>query len=55
MQGFLFSRPLAPEQLELWRNQMLLDRKAPWIVDSADEVSASSAPLLRAAGAIPRP
>ncbi|MEO8122419.1 MAG: EAL domain-containing protein [Burkholderiales bacterium] len=54
MQGFLFSRPLAPEQLEIWREQTLLDRKAPWIVDSVDDGSAGRQPHLRAANVIPR-
>jgi len=31
MQGFLFSKPLPPEELELWRDQIVLPRKAPWI------------------------
>jgi predicted signal transduction protein with EAL and GGDEF domain/CheY-like chemotaxis protein len=31
MQGFLFSRPIPPEELERWREQTVLPRKAPWI------------------------
>ena len=31
MQGFLFSRPLPPDDLELWLRQTLLPRDAPWI------------------------
>jgi predicted signal transduction protein with EAL and GGDEF domain/DNA-binding response OmpR family regulator len=31
MQGFLFSRPLPPEDLETWLQQTVLPRKAPWI------------------------
>jgi len=31
MQGFLFSRPLPPDDLESWLHQTVLPRKAPWI------------------------
>ena len=31
MQGFLFSRPQPPEDIELWLQQTILPRKAPWI------------------------
>jgi EAL domain-containing protein (putative c-di-GMP-specific phosphodiesterase class I) len=31
MQGFLFSRPIPPADLELWLQQTVLPRKAPWI------------------------
>jgi predicted signal transduction protein with EAL and GGDEF domain/DNA-binding response OmpR family regulator len=31
MQGFLFSRPIPPDDLERWREQTVLPRKAPWI------------------------
>ncbi|HET9820705.1 MAG TPA: EAL domain-containing protein, partial [Burkholderiaceae bacterium] len=31
MQGFLFSRPLPPDELEQWLNNTVLPRKAPWI------------------------
>ncbi|MCC7152904.1 MAG: EAL domain-containing protein [Rubrivivax sp.] len=31
MQGFLFSRPVAPTELELWLDQALRGRKASWI------------------------
>jgi predicted signal transduction protein with EAL and GGDEF domain/DNA-binding response OmpR family regulator len=31
MQGFLFSRPILPADLELWLEQTVLPRKAPWI------------------------
>jgi predicted signal transduction protein with EAL and GGDEF domain/DNA-binding response OmpR family regulator len=38
MQGFLFSRPLPPDDLEAWLHQTVLPRKAPWIgaVSDAD-------------------
>ena len=31
MQGFLFSKPLPPEDIETWLHQTILPRKAPWI------------------------
>ncbi len=31
MQGFLFSRPQPPEDIEKWLQQTILPRKAPWI------------------------
>ena len=31
MQGFLFSRPQPPEDIETWLQQTVLPRKAPWI------------------------
>ena len=31
MQGFLFSRPLPPDDIERWLEQTVLPRKAPWI------------------------
>ncbi len=34
MQGFLFSRPIPPDDLELWLQQTVLPRKAPWIVQA---------------------
>ncbi len=34
MQGFLFSRPLAADDLERWLAQTVLPRKAPWIVQA---------------------
>jgi sensor c-di-GMP phosphodiesterase-like protein len=36
MQGFLFSKALAPEALDQWLQQTVLPRKAPWIVDAGD-------------------
>jgi diguanylate cyclase (GGDEF)-like protein len=37
MQGFLFSRPQPPEDIETWLKQTVLPRKAPWI-GRAEEV-----------------
>ena len=31
MQGFLFSKPLPPDELEAWLRNTILPRKAPWI------------------------
>ncbi|UUX97570.1 bifunctional diguanylate cyclase/phosphodiesterase [Aquabacterium sp. J223] len=39
MQGFLFSRPIPPDDLEQWLKQTVLPRKAPWI-GRADELRA---------------
>jgi len=36
MQGFLFSRPQPPEDIETWLQQTVLPRKAPWIVKAGD-------------------
>jgi predicted signal transduction protein with EAL and GGDEF domain/DNA-binding response OmpR family regulator len=50
MQGFLFSRPLPPEELESWLQQTVLPRKAPWIgvVAEGDAASAAGRVLGRA-------
>jgi diguanylate cyclase (GGDEF)-like protein/PAS domain S-box-containing protein len=37
MQGFLFSRPQPPEDVEQWLQQTVLPRKAPWIGRVGDE------------------
>jgi hypothetical protein len=31
MQGFLFSKPQPPEDIERWLQQTVLPKKAPWI------------------------
>ncbi|CAM5794716.1 bifunctional diguanylate cyclase/phosphodiesterase [Rhizobacter sp. Root404] len=36
MQGFLFSRPQPPEDIETWLQQTILPRKAPWIGKAGD-------------------
>jgi EAL domain-containing protein (putative c-di-GMP-specific phosphodiesterase class I) len=44
MQGFLFSKPLPPEDIQVWMEQVVLPRKAPWMPSatkarsSADDV-----------------
>jgi len=47
MQGFLFSRPIPPDDLERWLQQTVLPRKAPWIGQAnALENAADSARLV---------
>ncbi len=36
MQGFLFSKPQPPDDIEAWLQQTVLPRKAPWISKAAD-------------------
>jgi EAL domain-containing protein (putative c-di-GMP-specific phosphodiesterase class I) len=48
MQGFLFSRPIMPDELERWVEQIVLPRKAPWI-GQAGELDYGSDPV-RASG-----
>ena len=31
MQGYLFSRPIPPNDLEAWMKNTILPRRAPWI------------------------
>ena len=38
MQGFLFSRPQPPEDIETWLQQTVLPRKAPWIGKAGEMV-----------------
>jgi predicted signal transduction protein with EAL and GGDEF domain len=42
MQGYLFSRPLPPEDIERWLEQTVRPRKAPWIsaVEGVDQTEA---------------
>ena len=48
MQGFLFSRPIPPDELEVWLQQTVLPRKAPWIAQAGTElIEASRAVILR--------
>ena len=39
MQGFLFSKPKPPAEIQSWLEETVLPRKAPWIGLSPDEVS----------------
>lgn len=42
MQGYLFSRPLPPDDIESWLQQTVVPRKAPWIaaLEAADQAAA---------------
>ena len=46
MQGFLFSKPLPPDDLEVWLQQTVLPRKAPWIGAVTDEPGSGAARVL---------
>lgn len=41
MQGFLFSKPLPPDELERWIAQTVLPRKAPWITQADGSADAA--------------
>ena len=45
MQGFLFSRPQPPEQIEDWLQQTVLPRRAPWI-GRADDADMTATPRM---------
>ena len=38
MQGFLFSRAIPPDELEVWLQQTVLPQKAPWIAQAGTEL-----------------
>lgn len=44
MQGFLFSRPHPPDDIERWLEQTVLPKKAPWIGAVSDEFGNLDAP-----------
>ncbi|MCY7315362.1 MAG: EAL domain-containing protein [Rubrivivax sp.] len=53
MQGFLFSRPVPPDELQRWLEQTVLPRKAPWIASAyKNDGGADEAP--RVVGARPK-
>ncbi|KNZ31952.1 MAG: histidine kinase [Methylibium sp. NZG] len=55
MQGFLFSRPQPPDDIETWLKQTVLPRKAPWI-GTAEEAGVSDGPgYALSAGAVRGP
>jgi sensor c-di-GMP phosphodiesterase-like protein len=47
MQGFLFSKPQMPDDIEAWLQQTVLPKKAPWI-GKASDAEADVADALRA-------
>jgi predicted signal transduction protein with EAL and GGDEF domain/FixJ family two-component response regulator len=49
MQGFLFSKPQPPEDIETWLQQTILPRKAPWIMKAGATSLAEAAGSLRIA------
>lgn len=50
MQGFLFSKPLPPDDLERWIAQTVLPRKAPWIAQASADPGAAPLPAIRPSG-----
>ena len=48
MQGFLFSRPQAPEDIETWLRQTVLPKKAPWIGKADDSDVPEPSRIVRA-------
>jgi predicted signal transduction protein with EAL and GGDEF domain/CheY-like chemotaxis protein len=53
MQGFLFSRPQPPDDIENWLQQTVLPRKAPWIGKASDSEAPETPRVVRAR--MPRP
>jgi PAS domain S-box-containing protein len=49
MQGFLFSKPQPPEDIETWLQQTILPRKAPWIAKAGATSLAEAAGAMRSA------
>jgi len=49
MQGYLFSRPIPPDDLEAWLKNTILPRRAPWIgqAGSAEASEDSRAQIVR--------
>jgi len=47
MQGFLFSKPQPPEDIERWLEQTVLPKKAPWIGQATSGESASDLQRVR--------
>jgi EAL domain-containing protein (putative c-di-GMP-specific phosphodiesterase class I) len=42
MQGFLFSRPQLPDDIDSWLQQTVLPRKAPWIGQASEIIDSDS-------------
>ena len=55
MQGYLFSRPQPPEEIELWLQQTVLPRKAPWIGKAGAAVPLEPAPVPEPVSAAVKP
>jgi EAL domain-containing protein (putative c-di-GMP-specific phosphodiesterase class I) len=55
MQGYLFSRPQPPEEIELWLQQTVLPRKAPWIGKAGEAIALEAAIAGESAGALFKP
>ncbi|HWH85003.1 MAG TPA: EAL domain-containing protein, partial [Burkholderiaceae bacterium] len=49
MQGFLFSRPQPPDDIEIWLQQTILPKKAPWIGKAGTADASEIADVLRLA------
>ena len=48
MQGFLFSRAIPPDELEVWLQQTVLPQKAPWIAKAGTElIEAARSSIMR--------
>jgi predicted signal transduction protein with EAL and GGDEF domain/DNA-binding response OmpR family regulator len=47
MQGFLFNRPVPPDELETWVKEVVLPRKQPWLGDPDDQMRYGLAALRR--------
>jgi len=47
MQGFLFSKPLPPDELEHWLSNTVLPRKAPWMQEAGDGAAGAMPPLFK--------
>ncbi len=55
MQGYLFSRPQPPEEIELWLQQTVLPRKAPWIVKAGETFPPDAVAVGEAGAAMRKP
>ncbi len=55
MQGFLFSKPQPPDEIEQWLQQTVLPRKAPWIGQAGNADDGEHLRIARARTFGPRP
>ena len=44
MQGFLFSRPLPPVELEIWLRELVMSGRAPWIAANRSDRGGDALP-----------